>query len=321
MKLDVKLVEAFALIMRTGSLTKAETLGGQSKATLSRQLLKLEQTLGTQLLTRTSRSVVPTEAGRAFYAHCEGLLSEVSGRLEAAQTEIQELTTGASGALSLLSDNEFSTTFVCHVARLFLERHPNVHCRLDVAGRSRAPAVEEVDCYICGDPPELPNLVGKLLGRLGYGLYASPGYLARRGTPNSPLDLALHQSIVMTDAAAAEPVELLSEAATQPYVPRPNITTNDYWVMKTFCIDGFGIALLPDFFAQPEVKGNILQPVLPMWKPEKRRIYCAYQRQRFMGRKLRAFVDLMAECVADIESYNFYLGTARVPSGQARGRR
>jgi DNA-binding transcriptional LysR family regulator len=105
-------------------------------------------------------------------------------------------------------------------------------------------------------------------------------------------------------------VLLLSGAASFAFGAEPAFETNDHWVMKTFCIDGLGIALLPVFFAGPEVAQGVLVPVLPQWQPEPRRIYCAYQRQRYMGQKLRAFVDLMARSVVDIDSFNHYVGSS-----------
>lgn len=309
--IDLALVQAFVLVMQSGSLTKAESLSGVSKATLSRQLTRLEELLGAQLLMRSSRRVTATEAGRAFFARCEGLLDDVTGRLEAARTEIQEITAGVSGSLSLLSDTQFSTSFVCHVVKLFLESHPDVRCQLDVASRLNAPQIGDVDCYVCSEPPDVPNLVAKLLGRLNYGLYASPQYLERQGTPKVPDDLLDHRSIVMKEASGPSQVLLVSGASgSYAFRPEPAFETNDHWVMKTFCIDGFGIALLPAFFARPEVAQGVLVPVLPQWQPEPRRIYCAYQRQRYMGQKLRAFVDLMARCVVDIDSYNYYVGSS-----------
>ncbi|MCR6474824.1 LysR family transcriptional regulator [Variovorax sp. ZS18.2.2] len=319
--IDLALVQAFVLVMQSGSLTKAESLSGVSKATLSRQLTRLEELLGAQLLMRSSRRVTATEAGRAFFARCEGLLDEVTGRLEAARTEIQEITAGVSGSLSLLSDTQFSTSFVCHVVKLFLESHPNVRCQLDVASRLNAPQIGDVDCYVCSEPPDAPNLVAKLLGRLNYGLYASPQYLERQGTPQAPDDLLNHRSIVMKEASGPSQVLLVSGASgSYAFRPEPTFETNDHWVMKTFCIDGFGIALLPAFFARPEVAQGVLVPVLLQWQPEPRRIYCAYQRQRYMGQKLRAFVDLMARCVVDIDSYNYYVGSSAARRGRAGAR-
>lgn len=318
MQLDLRLIEAFTLVLRSGSLTRAEAVSGISKATLSRQVLALEQALGSTLLTRRARGVVPTETGRVFLAHCEALLADVSGRLESARVQVQEMGSGISGGLSVMSDNEFSTTFVCHVTRLFLERYPNVKCRMDIAGRADSPSIEEVDCYVCAAPPDIPNLIGRLLGRVSYGLYASPSYLRRKGIPLTPNDLDRYDSIVLSEKAThPSPAVLHSNQHSQPYVPKSVIETNDYWVMKTFCLDGFGIALLPDFFARPEVSRNILEPVLPNWKPERTRIYCAYQRQRYAGRKLKEFIELMIESVKNIDTYNLYVGATPDQSKQS----
>lgn len=304
--MDMKLVEAFALIMRMGSLTKAEAQSGISKATLSRQLQRLEDQLGVQLLVRSSRKVAPTDAGRAFHLRCEALLSDVSARLDAASTEVQEMSTGGRGRLCILADNQFITTFVSHVTRIFLERYPDIECELHVAGRADSPAVEEVDCYVCAEAPDRPNLIGKLVGRLGYGLYASPQYIRRQGMPRSPKDLVVHTAIGLREAQHGGMV-LHSDQTSHPYNSRFSLRTNDYWVMKTFCVDGMGIALLPDFFVRPEVRLGSLVAVLPGWRPERRRVFCAYQRQRYMSTKLRSFVDLVASSIADIETFNTYV--------------
>lgn len=185
MHIDFKLLESFALIMRVGSLTKAEALSGISKATLSRQLQRLEEQLGAQLLVRSARKIIPTDAGHAFNAHCESLLTEMTARVEAASTEVQDMTSGVKGKLVILSDSQFSTTFVSHVTRTFMRRHPNLECELYMAGRADSPSVDEVDCYVCDQALDLPNLIAKPVGRLKYGLYASPIYLRRAGVPMS----------------------------------------------------------------------------------------------------------------------------------------
>ena len=310
--IDIKLVESFVLLMKCGSLTRAEGLSGISKATLSRQIARLEETLGAQLLHRSARRLAPTEAGRAFHARAEALLAEMSARLETAHTELQDMAGGVSGSLSILADTHFSTSFVCHVVRRFLERFPDVRCRLDVAGRDAAPSIDAVDCYVCAEPPDHPNLVGKLLGSLSYGLFASPHYLAAHGAPRSPEELLRHKMIVLDEARGAGACRLLH--AGRPAVEcraDSRVTANDYWVVKTFCIDGFGIAALPDFFSRPEVDAGVLRPVLPGWRPEATRIWCAYQKQRYMGRKLRAFIDLMGECFEHIDRVGPYVGSGR----------
>lgn len=88
------------------------------------------------------------------------------------------------------------------------------------------------------------------------------------------------------------------------------MATNDFWVMKTFCRDGSGIALLPEFYVQPELTRRLLIPVLPNWKPERTRIYCAYQQQCYRSRKLREFIDRMAASIKHMDSYNLYVGSS-----------
>ena len=316
--IDIRLVESFVLLMRSGSLTRAEDLSGISKATLSRQISKLEETLGVQLLLRTTRRIAPTEAGRAFHARSETLLAELSAQLETAQTEVQNLSDGVSGRLSVLADTQFSTSFVCHVVRLFLERYPNVRCQLDVARLDSSPGIDQVDCYVCSQPPDQPNLVGKLLGKLSCGLFASPSYLEQHGMPAKLADLARHKAVVLNEPALGTDCRLYSKEGEFDYRPESIVTANDYWVVKTFCIDGFGIALLPDFFTRPEVDAGALRRLLPAWQPAPVPIYCAYQKQRYTGRKLRAFIDLMSECFQNIDSFHHYVGsTVKPPRGRA----
>ncbi|WP_028223711.1 LysR family transcriptional regulator, partial [Paraburkholderia oxyphila] len=315
MQLDFRLIAAFSLVMRSGSLTQAEAVSGISKATLSRQLQVLEEALGATLFNRRARGMSPTEAGRAFHVHCEQILVDVSGRLELARAQLQEIGSGIGGELSIKADSEFSTTFAAHVAKLFVARHPNVKLNLDIADYPGCIQAEDVDGYICAELPDLPDLVGKLLGHINYGLYASPSYLKRKGTPVTPMDLACHDSIVIRATSAGKDILMLhSQDGIQPYLPNANVTTNDRWIMKTFCIDGFGIGLLPDFFVQPELSRQLLVPVLPEWKPKPRRIYCAYQKQRFAGRKLRDLLTLMDECIEDIDTCSSYVGRSSAGS-------
>lgn len=314
--MELKLVEAFAFIMRAGSLTKAEAQTGVAKATLSRSLQRLEEELGVQLIIRSARKITPTEAGQMLYSHCEALLTDLSGRWETARHEVQELNLGGKGRLKVLSDNHFTTTFVCHVIKLFMESYPSTLCELHAAERADAPRLDDADCYICAVAPDLPDVVAKLVGRLSFGLYASPQYVARHGMPMEPKELTAHNSVVLKRSEFSERVMLHSSESSHIYQSRIAVRTNDYWLMKTFCVDGLGIALLPDFFAQPEVKSGGLLPVLPAWKPEQKRIYCAYQRSRYGSKKLRSFIEMLTQSMDDIGVLNNYV--ASVPSPRTR---
>lgn len=299
--MELKRVMAFTHIMRTGSLTRAEIEFGMPKSTLSRLLRTLEDDLGVQLVLRSERKIVPTAEGRLLHAHCEALLSEFSGRCEQARRDVWAMANGSKGRLRILCDNHFTTTFACHVIRTFAGSHPDVLCELDVAGRSDAPRVDDVDCYVCSEPPQLPDVVAKLVGSLSYSLYASPGYLWAHGEPRVPADLAGHTSVALRMPDAPGLPALQSGDAVHQHSSEIAVITNDYWVMKAACFDGLGIALLPDFFVRPEVERGSLVPVLTRWRLPRRLLFCAYRRQNYVAGTLQEFIDLLRRSLEDIE--------------------
>lgn len=306
--LDLRLVETFVLLMDAGSLTRAEALSGIPKATLSRQLAKLEHELGTQLFLRSNRRMAPTEAAKTFLLHGRQVLDEVSAGLDQARVAVQNLAEGIAGDVRVLTSNYFSTSFVCQVMRAFAQRHPQVRCHVELVGDRLEALPEAVDCYVCTHLPSQANVVAKRLGRLNYHLFASPRYLRQHGMPTHPRELHRHQAILL-DEPGADPVwHLMAREGNYDLAPAQPTTTNDPWVLKTFAIDGFGIALLPDYFCRPEQEAGSLVPVLPEWRPKPMPVFCVYPKQRYLGKKLRALLDVMDECFTRIDTLQYYVG-------------
>jgi len=308
--LDLRLVETFVLLMDAGSLTRAEALSGIPKATLSRQLAKLEHDLGTQLFLRSNRRMAPTEAAKTFLLHSRHVLDEVSAGLDQARVAVQNLAEGIAGDVRVLTSNYFSTSFVCQVMRAFAQRHPQVRCHVDLVGDRLEALPEAVDCYVCTHLPSQANVVAKRLGRLNYRLFASPRYLRQHGMPAHPRELHRHQAILLEEPGADPVWPLMARDGNYDVAPAQPTTTNDPWVLKTFAIDGFGIALLPDYFCRPEQEAGSLVPVLPDWRPKPMPVYCVYRKQRYPGKKLRALLEVMDDSFAKIETLQVYVGRA-----------
>lgn len=308
--IDIRLVEHFVLLMDCGTLTRAEAQSGVPKATLSRQITRLEGELGMQLFLRTSRRMVPTEAGKTYHQHARQLLDDLGANLEQARVAVQNLAEGITGDLHVLTSNYFSTSFVCQVVRAYAARHPQVVCHVQLVGERVPQLPDPMDCYVCTHLPEHANLVARRLGRLAYRLYASPRYLRQHGAPARPQELHRHQILWLDEPDADGAWHLMSAAGQFDFHPHRPTSTNDLWVLKTFAIDALGIALLPDYFAQPEVEAGALVPLLPDWRPKPLAVYCVYQKQRDVSKKLRAFIDLMTERFAHIGSQQYYVGRA-----------
>ncbi len=304
---DLKMVEAFVLVMRHGSLTAAENASGVPKATLRRHLLRLEASLGVQLFVRAAGKPVPTEAARDFYTNCTQLLDELRAGLERAGLAARELGGGERGHLSIVATSHLSTSYVNHVLRHYMQTHPDVVCHVDLVSDSSAAIADDIDCYVCSVPRTDLDLAARLLGQLRYRLYASREYVDACGEPMTPAELTRHKLLVQDDQRGE--LTLRTGGGTWQAQRQLDIaaSSNDLWVVKTMALRHHGVALLPEFFVHGEVQAGSLQPVLPHWEAPSLPVYCMYPRQRFMNRKLRAFIDMMVDSFHQIESCNYYL--------------
>ncbi len=305
---DLKMVEAFVLVMRHGSLTSAENISGVPKATLRRHLMRLEASLGVQLFVRTAGKPVPTEAARDFYANCTQLLNELRAGLERASLAARELGGGERGHLSIVATSHLSTSYVSHVLRRYVRTHPDVVCHVDLISDSSPAVAEDIDCYVCSVPRTDAELAARLLGQLRYRLYASPQYVGSHGEPEEPRELDSHRLLVQDDQR--DEMRLRTGDGSWEALRGLNVAvaSNDLWVVKSMALRHHGIALLPEFFVHGEVEAGLLQPILPTWEAPPLPVYCMYPRQRFINRKLRAFIDMMVDSFDRIASCNYYLG-------------
>ncbi|CAE6768698.1 HTH-type transcriptional regulator PgrR [Paraburkholderia domus] len=312
---DYKVIEAFILVMRNGSVTAAENATGVPKATLNRHLARLEESLGVQLFVRSARKSVPTEAARDFYKNCVRLIDDMEVGLEEARASVRDLSDGVCGHLTIVSTSHLATSYVGHILRKYVGRHPNVVCHMDLVSDSSTALGNDIDCYVCSSPRDDLDLAARLLGHLRYRFFASSDYIRTFGEPAAPAELCQHRSLVLGQQSADVTVRHDSTGEEDQCNLRVIASSNDYWVVKTMAIRGHGIAILPEFFAHNEVESGLLQPVLAAWQAPRVPVYCMYQRQRYMGRKLRAFIDLMVESFDRIESLQYYTADRPTKAG------
>jgi DNA-binding transcriptional LysR family regulator len=182
-------VAAYAQVAETGSFTAAGRRLKISKSAVSAQVQRLEERLGIQLLHRTTRRVVMTEAGRAYYQHCVRILAEA----EAAEQAASALHGEPRGTLRISAPETFGWMHIAPALPAFRTRFPEVAIELTLEVRHINLIDEQVDLAvrIGGLPEHSPLIVRKLaLSRLV--LCASPDYLARLGEPLAPADLSNH---------------------------------------------------------------------------------------------------------------------------------
>lgn len=292
--IDVASLEVFVKVVQAGSFTRAADVLRTHKAALSRAVTRLEKTLGVRLLERTTRSLSLTEAGREIFERAVGIL----GAVEDVERLAQRIHAEPRGVLKLTCGVEFGMIAVSRWIDAYLKAFPQVSVEADFTGRLIDIVHEGFDLAIrVGELPD-SRLAARRLGQLHYGLFASPGYLARRGTPDGPDGLPHHDLLVFSGGSHRGSWRL-GRGEEQARVDAPaRLRIDNSFAVRDAAIEGLGIAQLPQLVADAACASGALVRVLPEWSPSAVPVHALFPSSRYLTPKVRAFIDLAAESFA-----------------------
>ncbi len=182
----------FLAVHRSRSHAGAARALRVAATTVGRRLLALEEGVGARLFTRTPDGLAPTAAAAALLGHAE--------RVEAEVLEAERALTGAderpTGTVRITTGDGFASFVLCPALPAFLEAHPGLALEVQATVKVLDLSRGEADVALRNVRPRERSLVARRLGAERLGLYASPGYLARRGTPRGQADLAAHDLVL-----------------------------------------------------------------------------------------------------------------------------
>jgi len=258
------------------------------KSTVSRRLAALEARLGVRLLERNSRNLRLTEAGREYHAHAARLVAEA----RAANRTASAGRGTPQGTLRVAAPELLGELLTPAVAGL-LAAFPGLRVELALARGHVDLVAEEVDVALRTGPLPDSGLVARRLGRLRTGHYASPTYLARRGTPRTPDDLAGHACVVVAEAGSDE-IWFFGEgkgARTLPVEGRLRVSS--LRAGQAAARAGLGLVRLPAALAEEDVRAGTLVAVLEAHATPGLPVFAVLP-SRQLPPKVRAFLDLLA---------------------------
>lgn len=257
------------------------------KSSVSRGIARLEDELGTQLLHRTTRTVGLTAAGTALYGRVAPLLAS----LKEAVGSLPERAESPSGVLRITAPNDLGATLLPEVIARFVLRFPRVRIETLLTNRYVDLVAEGVDIGLRASarPLEDSTLVVRKLSEVEVHAFASPTYLARRGTPRSVDDLAGHELVVFRGRTGAS-LPVAAESA--------RISGDDFFFIREALRAGAGIGVLPTFLAQEDVAAGLLVRVLPKFSESSARLFLVYPGARHVPAKVTAFRDFLLEYLA-----------------------
>ncbi|MGA2998214.1 LysR substrate-binding domain-containing protein [Bradyrhizobium sp.] len=284
-------MDVFASIVANGSFAGAARQAQVSPTVVSKHVQALENWLGVKLLNRSTRRVALTEAGEAFYERCKRILSDV----EDAAGMAGELQTTLRGRLRVSAPGLFGVELVTPAAVVFMAEHPDVSIRLDINDRYVDVLGEGYDlAVIVGQLPD-SSLTARRLAPIRFATCAAPSYLARRGIPEHPSELAHHDCLQYTGflwsqnewrfvAPSGDPVSIQIS-------PRFASAT---LALRTAVIQGAGIFQCPTYAVGDDLAAGRLVPILTEYSIPELSAYAVHAQGRHRSAKLGSFIDLLA---------------------------
>jgi len=257
---------AFLAVAEERSFTRAAAKLGTSQSALSHTVRRLETRLGVRLLARTTRSVVPTEAGERLLRTLRPALDDIDSEL-AALTELRDK---PAGTVRITATGQAARDVVWPALARLLPDHPDVHVELSVDSSFTDIVAERFDAGVRIGEQVAKDMIAVRIGPdLRMAAVASPAYFAKRPPPRTPQDLTGHDCINlrMRTSGGLYAWELDKGERELKLRVAGQLILNDVDMIVTAATAGFGIAFLPeDHFRQPLADGRLVR-VLEDWCP------------------------------------------------------
>lgn len=281
----------FARVVDEGSFSRAAERVGLPKSTVSRRIALLESQLGERLLLRTTRKLTVTDFGHSVLEHGHQVAAEV----EAAASLAQHRQIEPSGRLRVSMPADFAHVVLGNLMAAFLEKYPSVSLEIDLTPRRVDLVGENFDLALrMGDLPDDSTLAARRVATFSIGLYASPGYLQRRGVPSEPEALIEHDALrLLLRTGDAAPWVLSRGEEHWEGLPSGRATANSPELLMRLAHADAGIAAVADHFAAPYVRTGELVPVLEDWTLPETSAWAVFPGRRLMPARTRVFLDAL----------------------------
>ena len=289
----LKQLESFVSVATRGTLTAAAIAEGVAPAIMGRRIDGLEERLGVKLLLRTTRRITLTHEGSAFLEDCQRLLADLAN----AEASVSAGGIKASGHLRITAPAGFGRRHVAPLVPNFRALHPDVTISLNLSDRVVDIAGEGYDCAVrVGDMPD-SSLVSVRMADNRRLCVATPAYLARHGTPQTPADLArFHCLALSSDASQTRGWAFKTGADDVAYLkPAGPLDCSDGQVLHDWCLAGYGIAWRSTWEVESEIAAGKLVAVLEDYAAPPNGIYAVFPQRKHLPLRVRLWIDFLKE--------------------------
>ena len=281
----------FVYIADNGSLAKAGRELDLSPSVVSKSISALEDRLGARLLNRTTRSVSLTEVGFAYLDRARRIIGDV----DEAEVAVSNATNAPRGHLRITAPSTFSYRHVAPHLPLFRERFPEVEIEMIVSDDELDLIDNNIDLGIRIALMKDSSLIARKLAPNPKTLFASPGYIKKRGKPNHPDDLVNHEIISFRNGSPFNDWHFLVDGKPKLIHAKGMLQLNHGDAILRSAINGGGLAMLSRFVVGRHIAAGTLVSVLDEYVQEDYPIYAVYPSGKHLSPKVRAFLDFLIE--------------------------
>lgn len=293
-------ISVFCKVVETQSFTQAAAQQNISVAMASKLVSQLEELLKIRLLQRTTRKIVPTEAGILYYQRCQPILLELND----AEASISNLSSALQGNLVISVPMDFGYRFIAPSLHRFIEAHPNLLVDIEYSDRKVDLVAEGYDIALRIGYLQDSSLVAKKIARSTLHFVASPDYLAKHGTPKTPEDLENHDCLLYKALGNQVYWTFNNQHRTEKVKMNSKLICNNGLTLTQLAKSGLGIINSPYFLIDKELQSGELVEILADYRQQELDLHLIYPNRRHLPAKVRAFMDF-------IESLN--LATYQIP--------
>jgi DNA-binding transcriptional LysR family regulator len=286
--MELEDLRTFVEVADAGGVSSAARRLGVAKSIISRRLFRLEDELGSQLLSRNTRGAVLTEAGVSFREHAVRICSEI----DAAREELSS-DGDLRGLLRVAGPASFGQHFAPAIAA-FAAQNPLLQVHTRYSDRYVDLVAGGFDCGIrVGYLPD-SNLVARRIGSFPVSLYASPHYVAAHGLPEKPEDVVDHQAVMI----GTESWKFVDGKKTIPVNPQGRFKSDSAIAIAEAIAAGIGIGALPDVIAATYAEAGRLRPIMIRYQLPEVGIFLVRSPGQHLARKVRALIEFLVDRLA-----------------------
>lgn len=281
----------FVAVVEQASLVRAAEALGTSGAAVSRQIAALEDHLGARLLHRTTRRLSVTDAGQDYYNRAKQILSDVAEADAAAGAGAAT----PSGVLRVSAPLSYGINRLSRWLPDFMADYPRLRLDLDLTDRHVDLVTDGIDVAVrIATQPARTNVIARRIAPVQRVVCAAPAYLAQRGVPQSPADLAGHDTLSYSYSAMGDQWAFRHANGDLAEVRlRPQVLCTNGDMLCELAARGAGIINEPDFMVARHIETGCLTPLLTDWQSESFSVFALYLSRKYLSAKVRVFIDFL----------------------------